>query len=318
MGGLLIEPDISTQAAESRDRISLRCVRCKADLNGLNCARCGLQMPEEHGIVHALAPERTAHFTRFIEDYERIRCAEGRGGKNPEFYLHLPYEHVSGHNKVQWHIRARSYECLIRSVLNGMRNRAILDLGAGNCWMSYRLSLLGHRPVAVDLLTNDDDGLGAAAHYQAALSKSFPRFQAEFTNLPFQGGQFDVVIYNSSFHYSEDYEASLREALRCLRDGGIVVISDTAWYSCEESGRRMVFERQAAFRQRYGTASDSIQSLEFVTDERLWLLEEQLSIRWTAYSPRYGLKWALRPWIARLRGSREPSKFRIYAARKNA
>ena len=80
----------------------------------------------------------------------------------------------------------------------------------------------------------------------------------------------------------------------------------------------MVAERHAAFLQKYGTASDSIRSLEFLTDERLRVLEEQLSIKWTAFSPRYGLKWAMRPLIARLRGRREPSRFRIYAARKDA
>jgi SAM-dependent methyltransferase len=193
-----------------------------------------------------------------------------------------------------------------------------LDLGAGNCWMSFRLALLGYRSVAVDLLTNHDDGLGAAVHYKDALPEFFPRFQAEITRLPFQGEQFDVVIFNASFHYSEDYEASLREALRCLKRGGLVVVSDTPWYSREESGGKMVAERHAAFLQKYGTASDSIQSLEFLTDERLRALEEQLSIRWTVFSPRYGLKWAMRPTMARLRGTREPSRFRIYAARKDA
>ncbi len=95
----------------------------------------------------------------------------------------------------------------------------------------------------------------------------------------------------------------MREALRCLRRGGMVVISDTAWYSREESGRKMVSERHAAYLQKYGTASDSIRSLEFLTDERLRALEEQLSIRWTVVTPRYGLKWALRPWIAHVRGA---------------
>jgi SAM-dependent methyltransferase len=272
-----------------------------------------------HGIVHALPPERVAHFAQFMADYERIRAAEGRGGEGREFYLGLPYQDISGRNNGQWHIRGRSYDCLVNRVLEGSgRHRSVLDIGAGNCWMSYRLALLGYRPIAVDLLTNEDDGLGAAVHYQDALPEFFPRFQAEITRLPFQSEQFDVVIFNASFHYSEDYEASLREAFRCLRRGGMVVISDTAWYSREESGRKMVSERQAAFLQKYGTASDSIRSLEFLTDERLRALEEQLSIRWTVFSPRYGLKWALRPWIARARGRREPSRFRIYTARKDA
>jgi SAM-dependent methyltransferase len=299
--------------------IRLQCPRCRTDLAGLSCTQCGLRMRSDRGVVNALPPERAAYFARFMEDYERIRAAEGRGGESQEFYLNIPYRDSSGRNSGQWYIRARSYQCLIDSVLEAPASHSsVLDLGAGNCWMSYRLALLGYRPVAVDLLTNADDGLQAAMHYRHALPKAFPRFQAELTRLPFQGEQFDVVIFNASFHYSEDYEASLREALRCLRRGGMVVISDTAWYSREESGRKMVAERQAAFLQKYGTASDSIRSLEFLTDERLRTLEERLSIRWTEFYPRYGLKWAMRPLMARLRGRREPSRFRIYAARKDA
>ena len=92
--------------------------------------------------------------------------------------------------------------------------------------------------------------------------------------MPFQDEQFDAVIFNASFHYAEDYVATLREALRCVKTGGMVIISDTPWYSCDESGRRMVAERRSSFLERYGTASDSIKSLEYLTDERLRTLEE--------------------------------------------
>jgi hypothetical protein len=78
----------------------------------------------------------------------------------------------------------------------------------------------------------------------------------------------------------------------------------------------MVSERRALFLERYGTASDSIRSLEYLTDERLRALEEQLSIRWSIHVARYGVRWALRPLMAKLRNRREPSRFRIYAARK--
>jgi ubiquinone/menaquinone biosynthesis C-methylase UbiE len=193
----------------------------------------------------------------------------------------------------------------------------ILDLGAGNCWMSFRLALAGHQPFAVDLLTNERDGLGAAKHYQKCLPAILPRFQAEVSHLPFQDKQFDAVIFNASFHYSEDYTVSLREAFRCVRSGGIVIISDTPWYSHEECGRQMMSERRAAFSQSYGSASDSISSLEYLTNERLRILEEQLSIRWTTYSPQYGFRWTMRPLIAKLRQKREPSRFRIYVARKD-
>lgn len=183
--------------------------------------------------------------------------------------------------------------------------------------MSYRLARARYRPVAVDLLINDYDGLGAGAHFRKHLTAMFPRFQAEFTRLPFQDDQFDAVVFNASFHYAEDYVAALREALRCVRRGGVVVVSDSPWYLHEESGRRMVSERRAAFLKRYGTASDSIGSLEYLTDDRLRTLEEQLSIQWTIYSPRYGWQWAMRPLLAKLYHRREPSRFRIYATRKS-
>jgi SAM-dependent methyltransferase len=144
----------------------------------------------------------------------------------------------------------------------------------------------------------------------------FPRFQAELARLPFQDEQFDVALFNASFHYAEDYVATLAEALRCVRSGGTLIICDTPWYSRDESGKRMVTERNSAFIERFGTASDSIKSLEYLTDDRLHNLEEQLGIRWTIYRPRYGLKWGMRPLVAIFRNRREPSRFRIYAIRK--
>jgi SAM-dependent methyltransferase len=134
--------------------------------------------------------------------------------------------------------------------------------------------------------------------------------------LPLQSGQFDAVIFNASFHYAEDAETAFREALRCTRPGGLVVICDTPWYSGEESGRQMVAERRAAFVSQYGTASDSINSVEYLTDERLQILADGASIAWKIHSPWYGLQWAMRPLVARLRNRREPSRFRIYVAQK--
>jgi len=296
----------------------LQCPRCRADIRGLGCTFCEFRMRVKNGIVHALPPNRAAHYAQFMEDYERIREAQGRGSEDEEYYLGLPYEDISGRNGKQWRIRARSYDSMVRHVLKRKLPACarILDLGAGNGWMSYRLALAGYRPIAVDLLTNDRDGLGAATHYRSRLPALFPRVQAEVTCLPFQSEQFDAVVFNASFHYSENYVITLREALRCVRRGGLVIISDTPWYSREESGVQMVSERHAAFLQRYGTASDSVMSLEYLTNERLRTLEEQLQIRWTIHAAYYGLRWALRPLIAKIRKQREPSRFRIYVAEK--
>jgi SAM-dependent methyltransferase len=299
--------------------VLLRCPRCAANLTNMECAFCGFQMEIVDGIVRALPAEQAAHFARFTKDYEYIREAEGRSSESASFYLELPYKDTTGRNGSQWTIRARSYRHMLRNVLRPQlpNSALILDLGAGNCWMCHRLALAGYLPIAADLLTANSDGLGAARHYLKRLPNLFPRFQAEMGSLPFQDKQFDAVIFNASFHYAESYQTALGEALRCTRPDGLVIVCDTPWYSCEASGRQMLKERQAAFLKRYGTSSNSIPSQEFVTDERLNDLERRFSIRWEVHSPVYGLKWAMRPFLAALRRRREPSRFRIYVARKN-
>jgi SAM-dependent methyltransferase len=286
----------------------------------MECSVCAFEMDINDGIMHALPAERSQHFDRFAQDYQYIRAAEGRSSNSDDFYFSLPYRDITGRNSKQWQIRARSYDHLVDHVLhrNVARDGLILDVGAGNCWMSYRLALAGYRPVAVDLVTNGFDGLGAARHYQARLPNLFPRFHADMEHLPFQDAQFDAAIFNASFHYSEDYAATMRSVLRCVRKGGLVIISDTPWYSLEASGRQMLQERRAAFLKTYGTSSDALESQEFLTDERLRELEKELAIRLSVHTPHYGFKWAMRPLKAKLLRRREPSRFRLYVTRKNA
>jgi SAM-dependent methyltransferase len=319
----LRSPLAGNENAARRLDLRLRCPRCSANLSGLDCLKCGLLLSEFGGIIHALPPLRADHYAQFIADYERIRIAEGRGSARDDFYLALPYRDVSGRNSGQWRIRARTFDYLMHRILEpalhpgtSILRPSILDLGAGNCWMSFRLTQAGYKPVAVDLHDNSFDGLGAAEHFLKVLPRLFPRFRAEMAHLPFQDEQFDAAIFNASFHYVEDAAAALAEAVRCLNPGGRLIICDTPWYSCDESGHEMVEERRSGFMKRYGTASASLESVEFLTDERLQSLEERLAIRWTVHSPNYGLQWALRPFIAKLRNRREPARFRIYVAQK--
>jgi SAM-dependent methyltransferase len=310
-------------------RLRLACPACRQTLPRLfapdsfenfsfTCGLCKHEVHRINGIWRALSPDRSAYFREFMENYQRIRFAEGRGSEIAEFYLSLPYRDTSGAHADQWAIRARTFRYFEHEILPdfeaGRKSLDILDLGAGNGWLSYRLALRGHRPVAVDLMTDSRDGLSAAQHFRSNLGVLFPCVQAELDNLPFAGNQFDLAVFNASFHYSENYLRTLGEALRCVKPCGAVVICDTAWYSSEESGDRMVAERHASFSKHFGTASDAIRSLEFLTDERLKSLEQHFGLRWRAYTPFYGLRWAMRPLFASLRGRREPSTFRIYVA----
>lgn len=323
-------------AGESRanDALLLLCWNCGAPLADLTagirtdsevrvCAICMNTTHLKDGIWRTLPPDRVEHFREFIAEYEFIRAAEGRGSTQAAYYLRLPYRDISGRNSDQWAIRAHTYQTIERRILTPLawlrrRPLRILDLGAGNGWMSYRLALLGHLPVAVDLLTNDQDGLGAAIHYNTQIQPLFPRIQAELDRLPLKSSSFDVSIFNASFHYSEEYQRTFAEALRCTRPDGTVVIADTPWYEEEDSGQRMVAEKHKRFTAMYGFRSDSVSSLEYLTPDRLNRLKISFGLKWNCIKPFYGVRWALRPIRAKLKSRRPPSQFHIYAAQVSA
>jgi ubiquinone/menaquinone biosynthesis C-methylase UbiE len=249
---------------------------------------------------------------RFAEDYLRIRRAEGRGSDDPEYYFALPFRDLSGALKEQWAMRGRTYRYFERKILPRMERGSsldILDLGAGCGWMSYRLALRGHRAVAVDLLADGRDGLGAARHYLTRAR--FARFNADFDQLPFADAQFDAVIFNASVHYSADYRKTLGEVVRCLRPGGRVVILDSPVYKSREHGETMRRERRRDFLAKYGTESDHIGSIEYLDQATLDRLSREVGIQWRIHKPWYGFAWHSRPVKAWLKSARPPSRFWI-------
>lgn len=246
---------------------------------------------------------------RFVSDYSRIRAAEGRGSDQPDYYRALPYADLTGRNAEQWRIRARSFDYFVKRILP-REPCDILDVGAGNCWLSYRLAEQGHRPVAVDIFADSQDGLAAAVHYPVAFSK----IECEFDCLPFPPVSFDLAVFASSFHYSTDYTRTLTEASRCLRPGGRIVIIDTPVYRRHEHGQLMVSERHAFFARQYGFRSDAVPSIEYLDRDTLRRLARELGISWQIHRPWYGWHWHLRPWKARFKRRRPPSQFWILVA----
>lgn len=313
-----IEPDESNRKAREGE-LTLRCPACGSEAGVLgtdpsSCRRCGFRLVYRDGILSALAPGKEHFYARFLQEYTCIRKAEKRGSDTSEYYLALPYDDVTGAHRNQWRMRGRTFRHFQRHVLPLLEQGCalrVLDLGAGTGWLSYRLAQLGHRPVALDITVDSRDGLGAAHHYGASLDLLFPVVQAEFDNIPFDDGQFDLAVFNSSLHYSTDYAKTLREARRCLKPGGSVVVLDSPIYRKPEHGLRMRQERHQLFQREYGISSDSIPSIEFLDDERLAALTDQLAIRWRVFRPWYGWQWHLRPLRAAWNQQRPPSRFQI-------
>ena len=291
------------------------CPDCLADIGipcwpaiAVACPGCGAGFPATRGIARIMKSHRIEHFSSFLEDYTRIRRAEGRGSSDASYYLRLPEPSPTDPMAWQWRMRAISFQSLYQSCFATPDvPKKVVDLGAGVGWLSHRLACLGHEPVAVDLSVDEYDGLGASIHYGGG----WPRLQSEFDDLPLADGQADMVIYNSSFHYSTDYHRTLGEGLRILGQTGMVVILDSPVYKQARSGEQMKIERHAQFEQRFGFRSDSIDSVEYLTWDMLEEFGAEHGLVWRRVLPWYGFRWRLRPLLARIRGRREPSRFAL-------
>jgi len=287
---------------------------------GLSCAVCGLSFPRRAGAWDFLPPARAAYYALFLEQYRTVRYAEGRGDVSPDELRCLPWAAPEDPLAWQWYIRAISFECLVDQVLPASRQAPlrVLDLGAGTGWLSYRLALEGHAPLAIDLSDDPRDGLGAARHFDGVLPRPFPRARAEFDRLPVAGCAADLVIYNASLHYSPDYGVTLAEGLRVLAPGGRLVIMDSPLYFERSAGEAMVAARKADYAARFGFPSDVLGSQEFLVQAELGATGRALGLAWRELAPPYGLRWGLRRRWRRLRTGRESARFALLVGERAA
>ncbi len=301
---------------------SFACPKCHAPLTKpmpevRTCPADGLRFERIDGIWRFLLPERQTYYTQFISEYETVRQGEGRSSSDVNYYRSLPYRDLSGHKSADWRIRAASFDSFLENILLPLEEETrgsltVLDLGAGNGWLSNRLAQRGHTLGAVDLTLNNSDGLGCYRFFDS----TFAPIQAEFDTLPLPDGAADLIIFNASLHYSEDYLKTLSESVRVLALNGTLIILDSPFYQDARSGAQMVKERESLFVQQYGFRSNALKSRNYLTYSTLQQLGKKLGIQWQFITPNYGLLWEMRPFKAKLLGGREPAKFHLVVGHK--
>lgn len=254
----------------------------------------------------------------FRRDYGAHRAAEGRAHDSAEL-LSLPYL-GTGPLARQWQVRARTFDAFVRHVLRSKARAAgrplrIVDLGAGNGWLSCRMAREGHACTAVDVRDDAVDGLGAAT--PLLREAPFDCLIASFDNLPLPADAADIVVFNASLHYATDLATVLAEAARVIRPGGTVAILDSPFYARERDGQAMVAEKHATAHVRFGDRAGNLLALpciEYLTRERLGRASSGLGLSWRRRRVRYPFWYELRPLIARLRRQRAPSRFDLWTA----
>ncbi len=308
-------------APAPREGFVLACPRCARPFppgrDVARCPVCAMPFARDGGIWRLLPPERELALRRFIVEYRHVRRGEGWGGAGDAYFRALPYRDLTGRFVQTWRIRAASFRALVERVLAPLeravqRPLAVLDVGAGNCWLSYRLAQRGHDVAAVDLSDDGRDGLGAHVHYPCA----FLPVLADFDHLPFAAARADLVLYNAALHYSTDINATLSQALRVLRPSGTVVVMDSPVYHDPVSGATMIAERERAFAAAHGTPSDALAAEGFLTYRRLHRLADELGLRWRFIHPAPFWPMAAAGLVARLGGRRETATFPLVVGRR--
>jgi SAM-dependent methyltransferase len=255
---------------------------------------------------------------RFRRAYGAHRAAEGRELSEADL-LALPYLE-QGPLAKQWAVRARTFDGFVEKVLGPAERKAggrplmVLDLGGGNGWLCFRMSLRGHRAVAIDIRSDSVDGLGAGAGYTRALERMFGRVQASFDELPVAARAFDVVVFNASLHYAVELQSVIAEAMRVVAPGGRIAILDTPFYRTRQAGDAMVAEKRASGAARFGERAADLLALSFIeylTEERL-AQSSPRNVRWKRHRVRYPLWYEMRPALNALSGKRPPSRFDVW------
>lgn len=252
------------------------------------------------GIYHFMLPERELELKPFLSQYERVREQDGNGAHTVEYYRMLPVVSEDHQDVERWRIRGRSFENLLG--LLPSHQLKILDLGAGNCWLTHQLTARGHPCVAIDISTNCDDGLGAQRHYPT----HFMCAQADFDALPFVPGQFEVAIFNASLHYSPNVKNTLRHVRSFLKQNGMIFVIDSPTFRDSPAGQKMVANRDEQFIREFGFDKVFQYGSGYLTRRQM----KSAGFRFHTSNP--GFRWAVRRVWSWIKLRREPAAFGVW------
>jgi len=278
----------------------------------VDCRLCERSFVQRDGIVRCLSAEREAELDAFFGQYRTVRAKDGYRHRPPEYYRSLPEVADADAQATVWRLRRASFARLRRDVLDrrptvGTR---VLDAGAGNGWLSHQLTALGYHAVALDCLDDAEDGLGAARHYDAR----FVCVQGHFDEPPFAHGQFDVVIFNGSLHYSSNVARTLSHAVEQLAPQGTLVVMDSPMFERVEDGGAMLARKELSFRTEYGVERPVRPGVGFLTFDDLRQVADTLDLTSRFRPSSAGLLWTARRMLAAWKIGRQPAGFGVWVA----
>jgi SAM-dependent methyltransferase len=276
------------------------------------CITCTNVYDAGDGMLRWITAARLAAAEPFLSQYRWVRERDGYRVPSPDYYRRLPVVAADDPQFVVWQVRRESFIRLRQLLLSRFRqpHPTVLDLGAGNGWLSHRLADVGCRPVAVDVLDDEVDGLGACRHYD----RPFTRVQADFDDLPFAPRQFDAVVFNGSLHYAPDVASTLARANALIAPGGVLAVVDSPAFVSAQHGEAMCARNDARFRRDYGVAVPLRPGQGFVTLPALAASARDLRREPHFFESRGPWRWATSRVWTRVCHGLVPPRFGVWMA----
>jgi SAM-dependent methyltransferase len=271
---------------------------------------CGRVFEQHQGIHGFLTEGRRAASEAFSRQYQRVRQSDGHQALTAAFWHELPEVPKTHDATREWRIRRESYDRLLASVV-GPRPHRVLDLGAGSGWLAARLASRGHDVVALDRLDDEADRVFLGRQNQWP----FVAVRGDFEALPFEPGQFDVVVFNASLHYARDPEETLGRAALMLNAHGTLVVMDSPTFDRDADGEAMVAAQMAALLDAHDLADVVRPGIGYLTFCSLRRAADRLKRHSRFFPSRGPLAWRLRRPLARRRLGRQPATFGVWVAR---
>jgi SAM-dependent methyltransferase len=155
-----------------------------------------------------------------------------------------PYHEVD-----PWREVARQFDIVLERA-NPRPGEWVLDLGAGRGWAAKHLALRGCQVVAVEIVDDDQVGLGRSRALMQEAGVVYDTMIADSENLPFADASFDMVFGAAVLHHTTDLDLLLRNIGRILRPGGrLVAINEPCIHDASDDAelQRTVLAEELAY-----------------------------------------------------------------------
>lgn len=214
---------------------ALTCRQCSADYP-IRKGLPHLYIDDEHWASKAMEAEGWVTYHKDLGIYEIV----------PESVdLKIPY-----YPEDPWIGIARSFDMAL-SELNLTGSETILDLGAGRGWAAKEFAKRGCRVVALDVVPDENVGLGRAKALMDHAGVYFDRLIGDGEKLPFFEDSFDLVFCAATLHHSSNLPLFLENIHKVLKRNGRLCAINEPCISITSNEKKLL-ARHAAHELKLG------------------------------------------------------------------